>query len=116
MATLTKVDCYYKFEFANGMIIHILDTDAISYDVHIDCLNDVISKKSSCYAIMISNENWLVFKIIKDDKIKISIITDFMHHNPDNKYLKPLIEFTINYDDCINALKSLRDIIIQNIT
>ena len=36
-----------------------------------------------------------------------------MFYNPDNKYLKSLMEFTINHDDCVDALKSLRDNIIR---
>lgn len=112
MTTFTKVDCYYTFAFANGMIIRIHDLPD-SYDPYIDSLNDVISGKNrSKYDIVISNEHRLIFEIIKD-KIKFSIITDFMFHNPNNKYLKPLMEFTINHVDCVDALKNLRDNIIQ---
>jgi hypothetical protein len=113
--TFTEIDNYYTFVFTNGIILRIYELPD-SYDAYIDSLNDVISGKNrSKYDILISNEHHLVFEIIKDNKIKFSIITDFMFHNPDNKYLKPLMEFTINHDDCVDALKSLRDNIIKNI-
>jgi hypothetical protein len=113
--TFTEIDNYYTFVFTNGIILRIYELPD-SDDGEIYSINRVISGKiGSKYDILISVEHRLVFEIIKDNKIKFSIITDFMFHNPDNKYLKPLMEFTINHVDCIDALKSLRDNIIQNI-
>lgn len=113
--TFSIIDPYYTFTFANGLIIRIYDLPNSYDDAYIDSLNDVISGfDESNYTIKIDNNYNLVFEVINNN-IKISLKTDFMIYNPDNSYLKPCFEFTINHVDCVDALKVFHNNIIKNI-
>lgn len=114
VVSFSIIDNYYTFTFANGLIIRIYDMPHSNDDAYIDSLNDVISGfDESEYTIKIDNIYNLVFEVINNN-IKISLKTDFMIHNPDNSFLKPCFEFTINHIDCVDALKVFHNNIIKN--
>jgi hypothetical protein len=115
MTTFTKVDDYYTFTFPHGVIIRIDELPHTYDDAYIDSLKNIIDGiNGSKYDVRIQNDYNLIFKIINNN-IKISLKTDFMIDNPDDKYLKPYFEFTINHDDCVDALKVFHNNIIKNI-
>lgn len=43
------------------------------------------------------------------------MITDFIYNNPDNRYIKPIIEISISYDNCIDSIKKFHNTIIKYI-
>ncbi len=113
--TFSIIDDYYTFKFANDLIIRIAELPK-SYDfAYIDSLNNVISGfDGSKYVLNIDNNYNLVFEVIFNN-IKISLQNDCMVNNPDDSYLRPCFEFTINHVDCVDALKVFHNNIIKNI-
>jgi hypothetical protein len=109
-------DAYYTFIFLNGLIIRFDELPECYQDAHIDNLENIISGKvNSSYDIKIGNDINFVIKIIAKNKIQFSICSDFMMHNQDNKYIKSIMEITLNHSDCVDGIQNLKSLILKNI-
>jgi len=103
------------FTFYNNLKIRIIEMPDSYTNAYIDSLKNIIDKiDGSKYNIKIDN-NWnLVIQVIYNN-IKFSVCNDSLMYNSENIYLKPFVEISVLYDDCIDAIKVFHNQIIQNI-
>jgi hypothetical protein len=105
----------YTFIFPNGLKFNISDYYWNDDGKYIESLGNIISGiDESKYTTRLEDNLLLIIKLI-NNKIIFSLITDFMYNNPDNRYIKPIIEISISYDNCIDSIKKFHNTIIKYI-